>query len=151
MYTADTSTGTPDGQAIRVVDVGLLVHESLQEKRSLSPEEVPLAMRPILSELLSIGRIADEFSEEDDQIASPSSPRACDQADCFTVQAAANDSPDQPTRMDRLRWDLERGTNWDAADEGRASPGSTVRSLANRINRLALGGMLLSRCVVHAH
>lgn len=67
------------------------------------------------------------------------------------VQAAANDNFEelgQPTRMERLRWDLERGANWDEQevedDDRSASPTSTVRSLANRINRLALDGTVVS-------
>ncbi|OAV91594.1 hypothetical protein PTTG_04250 [Puccinia triticina 1-1 BBBD Race 1] len=97
----------------------------------LKVEDCPPHLQPLAAQLFLIASSTQALAQEDHEAA---------------VDNASHGGQTVRTKIDRLKTDLEHGTNWEAgldADEigndRAASPMGTVRVAANRINALALG------------
>uniref|UniRef100_A0A8H7Y1L1 Uncharacterized protein n=1 Tax=Psilocybe cubensis TaxID=181762 RepID=A0A8H7Y1L1_PSICU len=113
-----THAVTPDGNAI----VGVL-------GKPLTMEECPVALRPFMSELSTIGRLAREMEEEDNEVA---------------MRCAQRGEEVPVPRLERVRMVLEEGVGYDrerngAQRSGRRSVEGRAVAFANRINALSLG------------
>ncbi|KAL0953307.1 hypothetical protein HGRIS_004556 [Hohenbuehelia grisea] len=116
---------TPDGVGVR----GIL-------GTTLTAGEVPLELRPFMSELLSVAKQAKEIEVEDDEIA-------------MKCAVEGREPPDAP-RMERARTMLLEGVGYQFSQNGHDDDGRR-RSLegravafVNRVNALALGMTRLS-------
>ncbi|KAJ6525667.1 hypothetical protein B0H19DRAFT_971012 [Mycena capillaripes] len=111
-----TTSMTPEGAVIGVLG------------QNLTLAQCPPELRPFMSELAAIGRVARELQEEDDITA---------------MQCAQRGKEIPPTRMDRVRLMLEQGVGYAQGrrdnEEGRRSVEGRAVSFTNRINALSLG------------
>lgn len=115
---------SPTDRHVRVVNLGN-GYPSL-----LKVEDCPPHTRPLAAQLFSIASCTQALAQEDLEAA---------------VEDASHGAQTIPPKIDRLKSDLQHGTNWEAGisgddvEYGRAnSPTGTVRVAANRINALAL-------------
>ncbi|KAH9473848.1 hypothetical protein Pst134EA_000910 [Puccinia striiformis f. sp. tritici] len=115
----------PADRQVRVVNLGS-GYPSI-----LKVEDCPPHLQPLAAQLFLIASSTQALARDDDESA---------------VESVSHGERTHPTKIDRLKNDLEHGTNWEAGqnpDESRnnraPSPMGTVRVAANRINTLALG------------
>lgn len=97
----------------------------------LKVEDCPPHLRPLAAQLFLIASCTHALAQEDLEAA---------------VENASHDGQVVLPKIDRLKTDLQHGTNWEAAlakddieNNPASSPLGTVRATANRINALALG------------
>ncbi|EFP74279.2 hypothetical protein PGT21_034713 [Puccinia graminis f. sp. tritici] len=97
----------------------------------LKVEDCPPHLQPMAAQLFLIASSTQTLAREDLEAA---------------VENASHGGETAQPKIDRLKTDLEHGTNWEAGvsacdieDNRPASPAGTVRVAANRINALALG------------
>ncbi|KAH9467098.1 hypothetical protein MJO28_000322 [Puccinia striiformis f. sp. tritici] len=115
----------PADRQVRVVNLGS-GYPSI-----LKVEDCPPHLQPLAAQLFLIASSTQALARDDDESA---------------VESVSHGERTHPTKIDRLKNDLEHGTNWEAGqnpDESHnnraPSPMGTVRVAANRINTLALG------------
>ena len=108
---------TPDGTRVRLVGTG---H---QRHASFGASDAPEPLRVFASEIIRLGAVLRDLQTKDDETA---------------IRLAMDDRRDSnaATYMELLRRELEYGSETYGLDEAQTAQ---IRSIANHINRLALG------------